>query len=724
MRARLHNLASRRRLAWTELAVPYGSIKGEEATFLTDNNLRLRAVRGAHRGEHSTFYRVLAPFIGYDVIDGTMLDEPAVQDGNTIFFTHSSWVVDDLEALMPRWVVRVHGHNYYMINPKVEVVDNSRAHERWRVHGEIEELGFWGTFYVTFYHQQDVADVECRLTWSDRTVTHMGTWVESVFIECGEFISFDFDKHTGMREPTKVGDKWVIQVTDPIEFADASSITAFGRMLCVRQQHHEGFDVDTYVEEDEIDHQTDLAVLDPTRSPNAWYKERMESLLAAYEAPTQGLVLDQSWNSQWLSHKWTPRHQPNPNPARGEDYGDWRDAEKYHQSLMRRYQTVAPADTGRAPSSMYHPRPHVILSYPGSTGTQPDFGSTKGSFAVSLDDPRWIWHCYFCLQGELFRGIMHFEEDGSPVLFENHPKWITWGGQTHFRQRPKDTLGKESTWGNSKSTGHHGQDDQHRSGNMLSAFLALRDSPIYMDFVHHWITNDQAMQKNRLGAARAVGRLTLDWAHKYLITDGDWKARVKSVMDEKKQAVINKWMGGLSLGSVKPLNVAGPDRRSGVHDGNGNPLPTWVPWQESIAAVGFYATWKATGDQWYFDMAKTICRTVVEHGIFEEGGRFYICYAVWYPWGDGNWGRPITEFGATYKTSYDTGEVNAVNIGLSAWSIPAVLMLCEMDANKTTDDVDPVAEKAKLIRKQYTGDGEAKEWEKAEWWACVEKVVQ
>jgi len=713
MKARLTNLSSGRRLAWTEVSVPYSLLQEKEATFLTDHGIRLRAVRGASRGEHSTFYRVHAPFDGHQVIEGTFLDDKAHDvPVNPIIF--SDWVTDDIQALIPSWVVRMGGEDYRMTSPSITMVEGDSAHVKYHVKGRLDGAasGFVGQFWVTIFHLQDVADVEGCLTWSDRGTSEVGIEIEAIGLESGEYIALDFAVRNNHNGPHRLGDKWTWVLSGPIGFGDATSYPVEGRMLCVKQES--GFNEAMAVDTENI-------AVDDVDTDRDYYNERIQSLWAAYEAPVQGCMIDQEWNSRWLSHKWVPRHQHNPNPQRNEDTGTWADAVAFHQKLMSQYRVPAPLSNGVPRNSMYEDRRHILYKNPSQTGSQPDFGSTKGSMAISLGDPRWIWHAGFQLQSEMFRGYMHFENDASMLLYENHPQWITWSGGTHWRQNPHDTLGKESEWGNHRSTGHHGTDDQHRSWNLFCAFLALKDSAMYMALLEHHIVTDQAMQKDRLGSSRSVGRLFLAWGHGLLITDGEWYTRLKAVADEKKAAVEKNGMMNIpGVGPVQIIAASGPDPSTGVHDGNGNYLPTWSVWMNSLGVVGLYAMWKVTGDPSYLDLVKRVSKSIIDWGIFKEGGSHQICYSVWYPWGEGSWGQPITTQGGSYKTSYDLPEHHSVSIGLPGWTVPAVLIWLELHSS----EMDETTKKAREIRKERTGNAEAKKWEDAEWWACVEKVVQ
>lgn len=689
MRAALENHSSFPRLAWTEVSVPHGVLSSDEATFITDRGQKLRAVRGKSRAEHNTFYRVFTPFNG-DIprIEGELQDKPLVEG---VPFMPTDWVTDNFEALVPGGIVRIGGKDYRVENPAITPVESSAAHQRWHVRGRLAGAASGWLFeaWVTFYHMQDVADVEGHVTWSDPTVEHVYTEVEAVGLECGEYIALDFAERNGHEGPFQHQGKWTWVLTGPLGADDGTSVPFQGRMLCVKQKHSDGFspDMAVEVEAEETDEDAD-------------YNMRIQSLLAAWQGPVTGVVLDQSFNSRFLAHRWSPRNRA----------GTMADADRYHEERMRMYAQEAPRTIGSMKSPLHYTRPEVLNRNPADTGNQPDFGSVKGSYAVTLGDSRWIFHAGYNLQSELFRGIMHFEEDGSPVLHENHTGRVTWSGKTHFRQNPKDTLGKKSVWGSSRGTGHHGQDDQHRSWNTLCAYLALRDSPLYEAFLQHHITTDQAMQKDRLGNPRAVGRLFLAWSHAKTITEGVWHDKLKSVMDEKKAAVEKHASFNKVTGPVKVIASHRPVSNVGVTDGKGNDLPFWSVWMNSLGVIGFYAAWKATGEREYLEWASMVASTIVEFGTWEQDGRYRAGYGIWFP----DNGEPITKYGVKYHTSSPQ-----VGAGVEGWTFPSVLIHAEL--NPTADD--PVSVKARAMRKNISADQEATEWDDAEWWACVEQVA-
>jgi hypothetical protein len=659
----------------------------------------------------------LADFDGNEALTGSFVAE--LPPGAGAPFTATDWVADDLAALVPGWVVRIDGTDYRAENTNVTLLEESAAHQRFFLKSRLAGAahGFVEQVWVTFYSGQDDAEVKSNLVWSDRTVPEMETQVDAVAFESGEFIQLDFSYRNGhAEEPVRVNNKWVWVLSGGIGFNDGSAFPVCGRMLCL-PQHIAGQESTSPLAlvpgDDEINGLTEEPT--PEMLESITLQQRIESLRAASEAPIKGNVIDGEWDGRFLAHKWTPRHQP-VSPVPGVSTGTFQDANAANNRFTGMLGSVGPLERGTPRNALYHMR-HMGLFYdPGRTGDQEDFGSTKGSMSISLGDPRWLWSAEQGIQGDYFRGVMHFEDDASILLYENHTQWWTWSGTTHFRQHPPDTLGKVGMWPPT-TTGWGGYDDQHRSQNNLCAYVALVDDPMAMDLLIHFARTDQSTILRRVGAPRGVGRLVATWANFYTILPHEWAERIKGRLIEKIEAVLSRGSLAHHNNPVKVISYHGPDNRASVRNANGENLPSWVVWEHGLAAVGLYAAWKVTNDHRFLDVLTAICETVLGYGVFQEGGRDYICNNVWYPTGAGEEGRPITDFGVSYALDTPQLNVDVRQGGVVTWTTMAILIYTEIG------NPGPLLDLAHRIKTDRGLDVEALGWRAAEWNACIEKNV-
>lgn len=679
--ARLTNLAGYRRSTWVDVGTPYGDLKDPEMDFVTEDGLRLRAVRGGDRGKHTTFYRVRTPFAGLQSLTGTF--QPRTDPIVDIPFQMTDWVTDDIRALIPTWVVKIDGTYYRMTNPEIKLVEKSAAHQRWHLKGRLAggARGFVGQVWLTFKHLEDVADFHASLTWSDRQDPALGIAVEGVGIEVGEPVQLDFGPRNGHTGPSKTQEnKWVWLLAAPVGFDDGSAFPISGRMLC-----------------------TPSGDMPKPQTPEEVeiLEERVASLQAALEAPARGMAID-CWDGKWLAHKWVPRNRA----------GSWADADDDYRRFEDWVTNPAPLQRGEPRSQMYAPRQIGSAYNPGRTGDQEDFGSTKGSMAVSLGDPRWLWKAEHANQGVAFRGFTHFNQDASILRHEDYPDWLTWSGRTHFRVNP-NTLGKQDpVWGDFRRTGWDGWDDQHRSWHNWMAYLALSDDPMMLDLLIHHIRTDQSQTPNRMGNARAVGRLLLAWASASLLLPDEWSKIVKKISLAKIAAVKATWRGGKHNNPVR-VTGAKTDARMRVTDGNGNPVPAWTVWTEALMCNGLYAAWKQWGDEDFREVLMAVSRTIVEYGTYQNSGGWATCDNVWYPnMNTPDEGKPINPALYTNTSTFINGPGS-----ISSWVVPAILIFIEIYPHE-----DAVKQRARAIANHFTGGQEATDWRKAEWWACVERI--
>jgi hypothetical protein len=128
-----------------------------------------------------------------------------------------------------------------------------------------------------------------------------------------------------------------------------------------------------------------------------------------------------------------------------------------------------------------------------------------------------------------------------------------------------------------------------------------------------------------------------------------------------KQAYLPGWAGrDLAADKVRPMQINKPDGR--ILQGK---TRYWSPWQESLAATGFFALWRHTGDEVAEQLAAAIATTVLRHGWRVGPRGAQVGYAL--RWNED--GSPLT---AAQLAGDDPTVCTWAGGGIAAWSIGAV----------------------------------------------------
>lgn len=310
--------------------------------------------------------------------------------------------------------------------------------------------------------------------------------------------------------------------------------------------------------------------------------------------------------------------------------------------------------------------PHGPTKYPGQTGDQYDFGTVKLSTVAAEGLPSVLLEVEVSVLQEGCRPVHFFEADGSPVEPLAHPEWVVWSGRTHFHPGvSKDRLGKPVPEPAAEYHGWSGKDREHWSSNHLGAFALLTGA--------HWARRELANEArlylagqtiepgwstSHAGAARGAGRTALAASWMYLAT-GDQELLRR--MDRRIDLAYHPEWAGRSLPAdrVRPMNVCDPDPRMllGKHR-------YWNPWQDAIAAVGFAASHRITGNPRARELAEELACNVVRHGWLLTDKDCQIATAM--RWQDG---APLT---AEQLAAADPTVVQwAYNTAFADWSVGA-----------------------------------------------------
>lgn len=720
MNAKLVNLAARRREEWTPLAVPFADAQSlpHECIFKTERGLYLRAVKKENVGTHSTIFLVRAPYGPEQEIVGQLLDPADVPEAmrpTPVPYKAHEWVSDDAKALIPRMTIRLNGQNYTNGLFKVLRIESGFdpmkpqtshfAHQRWHVRAQIGDSGYLFEGWITFYHDSPIADVRIGFVWSDRTSPSPVSQVDAIVFHTGEIVKFDFALRNGSTTPIPkfTGAEWINEISGSLGFIDGSGLPLMGRMLCLPQRPPEPL----------LDEEMDRA--DP-QSAEARVTDDIDSLFAAGEAPTYGVCADDVWDGKWLAHRNVARvNKPQEQ------------LQQIADNLHAQF-----GDMLEQPGHIYDIRPIGTSKSPGRTGDQEDFNATKGWMSTYLGDPRWIHYASYSVVADFFRGVMHYEEDGSRLDPREHLDWTTWSGYTHWHTgQSSDRLGKRALqWGERESTTWLGFDDQHRSQNNLAAVYALTGDPLLRFIIEHYSTSDLANVRHRnnfgTGAPRAVGRTMLTWAHFLHLTDpsSETHQRYLELRTGMKQRFLASWLGDGHPGEVDIL-YAIEDPRTGT-TWNGEVVPSWVVWEHGLMMQGIYAMWKFDKDADWLDITRRVSRTIVKHATIFEGGYWNIANNVYYP--TPNRPGPVSVDGANVRSgdpiprehmTHSSTLVNSGGGGVDSWAFPATLMFIE-----TLDDSnDPDLPTALGVIGSYANSKDSPVPRTAEWYACVRAVV-
>jgi hypothetical protein len=695
----LTNPAPSRRRDWTPVAVPFGALTDQRLTFLTNRGLPLRAIRCEDVGQHSTIYRVFAPFDPFQTLSGEFVSAPSTQRPDP--FKFHPWVVDAPTKLIPKLELRlrVNGQSVsFRTNEPFELMETEFQNDcmlRFHFVSKLGTSGFVAEGWVTFYDNSPVADVRVAVVWADPTNPAHDMLIEGLFFLTGEPVVFDFAKRTGMTElPVFNGQHWVTLVCGPLSFIDGSGLPLIGRMVCLPESPSvlPDYDPETYSDTD----------------PAAQAAQDVETIIAAAHFPAFGVCGPRTWNGKMLAHRNIPRFGlPQEHVEAMAD-----------QALDNFFN-----NTIRTAGQFYDLRPISIGKSPGQTGDQQDFGAAKGWEATVAADPRWLHLALYSVTADFFRGVMHYESNGARLNPAQHPQWVTWSGRTHYSASVSpDRIGKgPGTWGAGESTGWWGYDDEHRSQTNLATLYALTGDPLLRYIIEHYSTTDIANVRHRLefgiGAPRAVGRTLHCWANFALLfpPSSPIHQRFRQLIDTMAFKTQRDWLGGKFAGPVDIISDRTDPRMGITH--NGVVLPAWSCWEHGLFAVGVYAAWKVTRDERLLDIVRRVCRTIVRYACFRDSlGWTFISTCHWPKPGVGPTGVAEGEPLPAQWYSRNSTLVTPLNGDVSTWTQNAVLIFIELhEAN------DPDMARAQEIAANYMPSN-PNDPRTAEWQACVRSI--
>jgi len=558
-------------------------------------------------------------------------------------FKFSDWVVDQPEKILPNFELDgerslpMGFFNGVGVAPlayfKLDEQNDVRKRFKFRTRILKHEITIDG--WIDIFDQQDITPIIVRCSYgtvaSEKTLNkNFG----SLRMFTGEKPVIDFYKAKGLTETFYRADTrlWVTEIVSPRLWWKGRTIEVFGALLCM----------------------PDYSKL-PNYVNNPDFLKRYNNLKAREEGPCVGFY--DSWNRNWLATKVTPKK------IEIDDNALWL---KYVNRLRNYGDEYNPRDYAQPPNSA-------------QTGSQPDFGVSRGELVVSNKLPFMLHDYRFSVQAWMLRPYSHKESNGDPVKKINHPDTLLYNLAIDTRFG-KDFLGFPNPvpynqfWTAS--------DNQHRSDNLLFAMYALTRDPSIKATIEDLLECNLMELKTwklygmptSIETPRAWGRVLLSMAHAVSLGFTNILPEMNEMVDVMFNCAAMNKLQKTPDRSVRTLSNNGA--KYGWVDAQGRAIRAWVCWEESIAAIGLWAVYEATNNMKAKELALEISKTITKHAFFKVGSNWHACYAV--RWQTENPGVPLP------SSSYNLNSVNFdVNVyGMQQWMAACLIIVSRYSANK------------------------------------------
>tara|TARA_R110000868_G_scaffold13711_1_gene63531 strand:- start:7694 stop:9727 length:2034 start_codon:yes stop_codon:yes gene_type:complete len=623
-------------------------------------------------------------FVEADLNPGESVMGEYIESPGASFGPHTitNWIIDEPLKLVPKFVIKSQDGTQSFESMPMPFWDGqgvapgaylkadvNSIRARFEVKTYIPEVALHIHGYMDVFTNQDYVPFVFDFNYGD--VGH-GDWEKnfgSLSMVTGEKPTVDFFKNKGLHVPMYRNDiqAWETELVSPRTWRKSRTIEVMGALLCMPNY-----------------------ALIPQWSTKPDYAPRLKNLNARVEGPICALV---------DGHQYESALQTPVLPIQGP--GHSREITRLVLQMYNRNNSVG---------DEYSDRPEAQPNNSGRTGAQKDFGATN-LYAVLAGNQAWaIWEYRFNAQAWKLRPYGHREITGNPVKAADHPKFHNYDMRPDPRFCQGDMLGWPNpvpyfeNWG--------GSDNQHRSDNLLIDLYRVTKDPSLKRVLDD-LVEVQKMEldittyypNGPVGSPRGWGRPLMSVCKLYSLGYTDLLP------------LINKWVDYLyvhasmtnlpkdSTRSVKVLSDAGS--KYGWLYPNGTSVRAWICWEESIAGMGLWAAYKATGNIRARELALEIGRTICKHGFFKakEDGRWYSAYAV--RWDADNPGIPMPD------TSYNLNPANTdvYVYGMHDWMIPSLRILL-----KNIDNTDPLWSRTTEILSFF---GSTATPEQSNWWSII-----
>lgn len=578
-------------------------------------------------------------------------------ENTEVNFKFSNWVTDDLNAIIPSFSIKSSNGIIFFSKPltfwngqgdKPEAYytleQDLNIRKRFFFHTSIESQSIVVEGWLDVYSGQDMVPVTIRASYGNiASEPVLNKEFGSFSMFTGEKIAVDFRKAKGLHDPIWRSDKgmWETELASPRIWWKSRVIECFGAMLCM-----------------------------PTRSKlEQWitkpdFVERVSSLRAREEAPSLGIA--DVWQENWLAFGRVPEV-----PSDGKNI-----TKTCFANLLKRLNTYG---------DEYDKRDYAQPPNSGQTGSQPDFGASRGELAVTMLQPWALWDYRFSVQAWMLRPYAHKDAKGQPVLAKDHPNTLLWGlaPDTRFGS---DFLG----WPNPIPYNEFwtGSDSQHRSDNLLFAMYALTRDPsilatikdlVQCSLMELKIYKMYGSSMQSIEGPRGWGRPLISLAHMVSLGFDEVRDNLIEMVEVMYNNAALRHIEQDEAHSVRTLSNNGG--KYGWRNDDGSPIRAWVCWEESIAVMGLWAAWRVTGNEHAKELALDVARTITKHAFFKNNDHWFSCYAV--RWNTLDPGMPMPE--SSYTLTLNPEDNKDVYVyGMHQWLLPSLRIL----ANQFSDDAD------------------------------------
>ena len=523
--------------------------------------------------------------------DATIRGEAEPLEQEPLPYRKHAWVDVAGGTLTPSVGVQVGGQVAWSSLVSIDLVETDYACTRWKLTSMLPEHGIVLEWWADVYHASNVLRFHALVTWSDRHDSNWNRQFDALLLKSGEPLSIEFSTaHNIANNFVRDAEgNYVVLLGTNLALNDGAALPLAGTMACLPQSGVE--------------------------LPEAETQEALENAQAARGGSLFGIV--HAWQRHWGATGNPPAISASTAQA---------------ESALARESTTALLSQARG---WFATRPMGGARSPGQTGNQPDFGACKGTLA--LYDPAHLVAMRYSVQADCFRGAHLFDaHTGQPIKASDHPGWVTWSGVTHYHSGvTQDRLGKEPP--QPPATGWRGYDNQHRSQNLLAAYLHVCNDPAMLETARRFAQLDLAdyryhFPQNGAGAPRAIGRTLAAWAQLYSAT-GDEVFR--QLIDATIPRARNQMMS-LGNGAVmRVLGVLGPDARYPVYV-EGQLSRAVSVWEHALAIVGLELARRVgtASTVWLDEIAAHVAHFLMSHAIFEDERGFALVNGV--AWNDGD----------------------------------------------------------------------------------------
>lgn len=323
-------------------------------------------------------------------------------------------------------------------------------------------------------------------------------------------------------------------------------------------------------------------------------------------------------------------------------------------------------------------RPRVQERNSGTTGEQKDFG-VASDLAVTANNSWEIHDALWQCQGYELRPTANKEPGGAPMSASKHPNAQTYNQRPDLSYGVGDRLGwpgvNQIEWMPSPNTTQWTtSDDQHRSDLFLHATYLLTRDPALKAVIedHVQLDGTDVILKAKLRSSpRAIGRTALTRAWQYWL---GFERALDHLCSGLDTAYEQSTMASLPMGKHVLILAGNEQAKYGWNAADGRPVIGWQPWQETIAAIGFYAAShvvRGCGVPWaeekfatYYNIAETLANVATENAWRIRQDAIYHAYAI--RWNNGDQ-FPDASWPAVSNNDASTGDIY-VSSACSYWT--------------------------------------------------------